>query len=64
MYLISDNTGSSNGGSDNLNTKGYRVKNTKNNPNIVIDNNSFNANSFLTNKCLGIGNALFFTRKL
>ena len=29
-YIVSDNTGSSNGGSDNLNTKGHKVKNTKN----------------------------------
>ena len=29
-YIVSDNTGSSNGGSDDLNTKGHKVKNTKN----------------------------------
>ena len=29
-YIVSDNTGSSNGGSDNLNAKGHKVKNTKN----------------------------------
>jgi len=29
-YIVSDNTGSSNGGSDNLNAKGHKVKNTTN----------------------------------
>ena len=28
-YIVSDNTGTSNGGSDDLNTKGHKVKNTK-----------------------------------
>ena len=28
-YIVSDNTGSSNGGSDDLNTKGHKIKNTK-----------------------------------
>lgn len=30
LYIVSDNTGSTKGGSDNLNTKGHRIKNTKN----------------------------------
>ena len=30
VFLVSDNTGNSNGGSDNLNTKGHNVKCTKN----------------------------------
>ena len=30
VYIVSDNTGNSNGGSDGLITKGYRVQNTKN----------------------------------
>lgn len=30
VYIVSDNTGSSNGGSDDLNTRGHRIKNTKN----------------------------------
>ena len=29
LYIVSDNTGTTNGGSDNLITTGYRVKNTK-----------------------------------
>lgn len=29
IYIVSDNTGNSNGGSDNLETKGYDVRNTK-----------------------------------
>ena len=29
-YIVSDNTGTSNGGSDDLKTKGHKVKNTKN----------------------------------
>lgn len=39
-YLVSDNTKSSNGGSDDLSTQGHRVKNTKNGE-IIFDNNSF-----------------------
>lgn len=30
VYIVSDNTGASNGGSDKLPTKGYNIKNTKN----------------------------------
>lgn len=30
LYIVSDNTGSTNGGSDNLPKKGYNIKNTKN----------------------------------
>lgn len=30
MYVVSDNTGDTNGGSDDLDTKGHNVKNTKN----------------------------------
>lgn len=37
QYIISDNTGNSNGGSDNLNTKGYRVMNTKEKGLLTLD---------------------------
>lgn len=37
VYLISDNTGNSNGGSDNLDVKGRRVRNTKNGD-IMLNN--------------------------
>lgn len=36
IYVVSDNTGDSNGGSDNLNTKGRIVKNTKYDGDIVL----------------------------
>lgn len=39
-YIISDNTGKSNGGSDKLNTKGYLVHNTKKDGMIELDENS------------------------
>ncbi len=35
-YIVSDNTGDSNGGSDKLKTKGHRVKNTKVDKDLVI----------------------------
>ena len=38
-YIISDNTGNSNGGSDNLDTKGYTVMNTKKQGMIIVDEN-------------------------
>jgi hypothetical protein len=37
IYFISDNTGNSNGGSDDLNTKGRNVKNTKRGDDIDVD---------------------------
>lgn len=37
QYIISDNTGNSNGGSDKLNTKGYRVMNTKEKGLLTLD---------------------------
>lgn len=36
-YIVSDNTGDSNGGSDNLKTRGRRVKNTKNDGDIDVE---------------------------
>lgn len=38
-YIISDNTGNSNAGSDKLNTKGYRVMNTKESGMVFLDEN-------------------------
>lgn len=43
-YIISDNTGNSNGGSDNLDTKGYKVLNTKEKGMLSLDENSSNIN--------------------
>lgn len=45
IYVISDNTGTSNGGSDKLDTKGYKVMNTKDNGMLSLDENSRNLNS-------------------
>ena len=39
-YIISDNTGNSNGGSDGLDTKGYKVLNTKDKGIISLNENS------------------------
>lgn len=44
IYIISDNTGNTNGGSDKLNVKGHNVHNTKNGD-IVIDDTFFYDNS-------------------
>lgn len=54
LYIVSDNTGTSNGGSGNLNTRGHRVKNTKKEGDIRIDSSSFGTNSFSTRKTLGV----------
>lgn len=39
-YIVSDNTGSSNGGSDDLNTKGHKIKNTKDGEDITLSSQS------------------------
>lgn len=44
-YIISDNTGTSNGGSDKLDTKGYKVMNTKDEGMLSLDDNSRMLNS-------------------
>ena len=44
VYIVSDNTGNSNGGSDDLETKGYDVRNTKNSGMISLDYNSITRN--------------------
>ena len=45
IYIVSDNTGGSNGGSDDLDTTGHIVYNTKNNDNIKINSLFFSKNS-------------------
>lgn len=44
QYIISDNTGNSNGGSDKLDTKGYRVMNTKEKGMLTLDENQISQN--------------------
>lgn len=44
VYIVSDNTGTTNGGSDDLETKGYDVRNTKNSGMISLDYNSITRN--------------------
>lgn len=53
IYIVSDNTGNSNGGSDDLNTKGRNVKNTKNGD-IEISTDSSSSYGTYTGKTLGI----------
>ena len=53
FYVISDNTGNTNGGSDNLDTTGHRVFNTKNNTDIIITPALFSFTSVKTGKTLG-----------
>lgn len=45
IFIISDNTGNSNGGSDTLDVKGYNVKNTKVEGTISLDDKSISLNS-------------------
>ena len=54
IYIVSDNTGGSNGGSDNLNPKGHRVFNTKDSDNITINSIFFNSNAIRRKGTLGI----------
>lgn len=54
VYVVSDNTGNANGGSDNLITKGHRVLNTKNSPDICIDSNTFSSSTIKTGRTLGV----------
>lgn len=53
QYIISDNTGNSNGGSDKLDTKGYRVINTKEKGILTLDENQISQNRVVTGN-LGI----------
>ncbi len=54
IYIVSDNTGGSNGGSDNLNTTGHRVFNTKNSEKIILNSLFFSNHSTFTGRTLGI----------
>lgn len=54
IYVISDNTGGSNGGSDDLDTTGHRVFNTKNSENVTLDSSFFSKHSTYTGRTLGI----------
>ena len=57
LYLVSDNTGSTNGGSDKLDDKqykGYRVKNTRKCGEIEVDEKIFEKKSYTTGKTLGV----------
>lgn len=51
IYLVSDNTGNSNGGSDDLKSTGHHVKNTKTAGDIVIE--SYSQNYSYTRRPLG-----------
>lgn len=52
LYVVSDNTGNSNGGSDKLVTTGHRVLNTKTGA-IAVNASSFSVSSYQTKKSLG-----------
>lgn len=52
-YFVSDNTGGSIGGSDDLDITGHMVFNTKDSDNIIINSQFFTANSPITGRTLG-----------
>lgn len=54
FYVISDNTGNTNGGSDKLDTTGYRVYNTKYEGTITINNSNFLPKTVQTGRTLGM----------
>lgn len=54
IYIISDNTGNSNGGSDDLKTTGHRVYNTKNAESIRIDASFLSKSRIQTHRTLGL----------
>ena len=54
VYIVSDNTGNTKGGSDNLITTGHRVYNTKTFGNITINNSTFSSSTVKTGRVLGI----------
>ena len=54
VYIVSDNTGNTNGGSDNLITTGHRVYNTKTTGNITINSSTFSSSAVKTGRVLGI----------
>lgn len=53
IYVVSDNTGNSNGGSDDLNTRGRNIKNTQNGD---VDITTFSSSSYntYTRRTLGL----------
>ena len=53
IYIVSDNTGGSNGGSDDLNTRGHRVFNTKDSNSITINSCFFGSNAVRRKGTLG-----------
>lgn len=53
MYVVSDNTGGSNGGSDDLDPIGHIIYNTKNSENITLNNMFFLNTSPKTGRTLG-----------
>lgn len=53
IYLISDNTGNSNGGSDKLDIQGHQVKNTKFGDILIPEPNNTNFNLLPVTGCLG-----------
>lgn len=52
IYVISDNTGNSKGGSDGLDTSGHRVYSTKDG-NVTINSATFSTWNYSTYRCLG-----------
>ncbi len=52
-YIVSDNTGTSNAGSDDLDTRGYRVSNTKTDGDITIDDAFLNFDTMRTGRSWG-----------
>ncbi len=54
IYIVSDNTGNSNGGSDNRSYKGHRVYNTKNSENITLNPTFFTKESPYSGRSLGL----------
>ena len=53
IYVVSDNTGNSNGGSDDLNTRGRNIKNTKSGDVDIATSSSSSYNTY-TRRTLSI----------
>lgn len=53
IYVVSDNTGNSNGGSDDLNTRGRNIKNTQNGDVDITTSSSSSYNTY-TRRTLGL----------
>ena len=53
IYVVSDNTGNSNGGSDDLNTRGRNIKNTQNGDVNITTSSSSSYNTY-TRRTLGL----------